>query len=167
MSAEHGLLDQFRAASFCGFTTVGALKSDVSPIPKGGGVYALLYPYTDDPCFLECGSGGRFKGKDPNVAASQLEARWVPGPTVLYFGKADASSSGRGLRKRIGELLQFGSGRAIAHWGGRHLWQLANIHNMPVCWKETPGLAPRLVEKALIADFAQANGKQPFANISR
>lgn len=167
MNARDDFLHEFRTSGFAGFESVGALKSDRSRVPKGAGVYAVLYPDTDNPAFLECGSGGRFKGKDPNVRVDLLAARWVAGPTVLYFGKANASSNGRGLQKRIGELLLFGSGRAIAHWGGRHLWQLASIDEMLLCWKETPGLEPRAVEKALIADFAHANGKPPFANISR
>jgi hypothetical protein len=155
-----------KSLGFQGFVTVRELWNNRQLLPVSGGVYALLYPYPDRPEFLVTGSGGHFKGKNPNASVAELDARWVNGPVVIYYGKADAASSGRGIRKRMGEFLEFGAGKAVGHWGGRYTWQIPNAGGLVCCWKETPDKTPRDVERSLIAEFATHFGQRPFANIS-
>lgn len=154
------------ALGFGGFESVERLReSSLSSVPDGGGVYAVLRESDDPPHFLTRSTGGWFKRKDPTVPVSVLRGKWVDGAIVLYIGKADVGRSGRrGLKKRLGELLDFGAGRPIGHKGGRYLWQVGGSSEFEVCWRED--LTPRASEKALIAEFKGAHGAaRPFANL--
>lgn len=71
------------------------------------------------PEFLSHGTGGFFKGKDPNVSITELETNWVENTCVVYIGKA-----GTTLQKRLNQYLKFGNGQNIGHWGGRYIWQI-------------------------------------------
>ena len=159
-------LDGLAALGFEGFQSVAHLRqSQLEPVREGSGVYAVLREPGEPPVFLEHSQGGWFKGKDPTVPVSVLRAKWVDGAVVLYFGKADIGRSGRrGLKKRLGELLDFGAGRPIGHRGGRYLWQVDGSDEFVVCWREDP--TPRASEKTLIAEFKAAHhGARPFANL--
>ena len=73
---------------FGGFVTVGQLKKKIDVVPKEKGVYAVLYTKETEPEFLQRGTGGFFKGEDPNVPISTLKAKWVEGAednTVSVF----------------------------------------------------------------------------------
>ena len=63
---------------FEGFVTIDKLKSDPYQIPTKQGVYVVLLPQDSKPAFLENGTGGFFKDKNPNVPISELKANWVP-----------------------------------------------------------------------------------------
>ena len=149
---------------FDGFATVEALKHrDV--IPQSPGVYCVVWSGPRQPVFVEVGTGGRFKGKDPNVAISKLYENWVTGSAILYIGKASGGKSGkRGLRKRLSEYLEFGEGRPIGHSGGRYIWQIKDSRSLLICWKITD-IEPRRVEKSMIFDFKAQFGQRPFANL--
>lgn len=94
-------------------------------VPRGPGVYLVLAPKVT-PSFSEVSCGGHFKGRNPTVPVPILEAKWVGGAPVLYVGKANE------LRRRIREFVVFGSGKAIGHWGGRYIWQLAGCQDLGV-----------------------------------
>ena len=76
---------------FKGFTTIKELKRDFScgNIPHASGVYLVLYPTTEHPQFIEHGTGGFFKDKNPNASIEKLHTKWVENETVIYIGKAE------------------------------------------------------------------------------
>jgi hypothetical protein len=153
---------------FLGFSTVKSLRlTRCAGVPDQQGVYLVLRSGFVAPRFLERGSGGLFKGKDPNVAISVLQLAWVATAMILYVGKAGGGKLKAHLKKRIGLLIQFGSGANVAHWGGRYLWQLADAEDLILCWKPTPRSDPRSLEKAIISEFEATYGRRPYANLVR
>lgn len=153
-------------AGFSGFITIESLMRDSAPIPKQKGVYLVLRLDTNACDFLDIGTGGHFKGKNPNVLLSDLQSNWVNDACVVYIGKAGAENSKATLHSRLGQYLKFGQGRNIGHWGGRLIWQLKDSPQLVVCWKALPNDDPRTVEKELIKDFVRQYGKRPFANLA-
>ncbi|MGL6182100.1 MAG: HlyU family transcriptional regulator [Aestuariivirga sp.] len=104
-------LDGLRDLGFSGFLPFRALLDCLGEIPAEPGVYVVAAPPGFVPRWREVGSGGHFKGEDPNVPQSRLSGKWVPGAAVLYFGKAGAGATGRrGLRRRLEEYARFGGG---------------------------------------------------------
>lgn len=150
---------------YAGFVSVKDLWADSSQIPKERGVYLILNPDHDPPKFLDPGVGGFFKGKNPNVGPEELLSNHVPGSLVVYIGKAGSPTGKATLQSRLRQYLKFGQGKNIGHWGGRYIWQLMNHEDLVMCWKPTPDLDPREIEKSLIADFEAAYGRKPFANL--
>ena len=151
-----------KKAGFEEFRTVEKLKEDLSDIPAVAGVYMVVYQGDGMPEFLENGTGGFFKGKNPNVAVSELKSNWVGGTCVVYIGKATT------LSKRISQYLKFGNGKSIGHWGGRLIWQIKDSKDLLFCWKAIPEQEgnPVEIEKEFIADFKrQYGGKRQFANL--
>lgn len=154
-------------AGFAGFVAVRRLMADMSVVPNVPGVYALLRESSAAPTFLEKGTGGFFKRKDPNVGIAELESSWVEDSSIMYFGKAGGTDSTATLRERLGDYMKFGQGRPVGHKGGRYVWQLADAKDLLVCWKtlDVAVAEPREVEKQLISDFkAEHGGRRPFAN---
>lgn len=148
-------------AGFKGFIPVSALSErGLKMIPDVPGVYMVLRVSEGAPEFLETGSGGHFKGKNPNVPVAELAANWVDGTPVVYIGKATS------LRKRISQYVRFGQGKPVGHWGGRYIWQLADAPDLLFCWREVDG-DPDAVETELIRAFREAYGSRPFANLSK
>ena len=125
-------IDDLKAAGFEGFIPVVQLQADSTAIPRTAGVYMVVYTEGNMPEFLSHGTGGFFKGKDPNVSITELETNWVENTCVVYIGKA-----GTTLRKRLNQYLKFGNGQNIWHWGGRYIWQIKNSGNLLLCWKPT------------------------------
>jgi hypothetical protein len=118
------------------------------------------------PKFKERGSGGHFKGRNPNVDISILESQWVENTDVLYIGKASGPESESTLRSRLQAFLSFGDEKRIAHWGGRFIWQLEDHEDLLVCWKHAACSTPRELEKKMIQDFKrQYRERRPFANL--
>jgi hypothetical protein len=154
------------AGSFAGFEPVAHLRaSRLAAVPEKRGVYMVVREVVAPPVFLPSNPGGRFKGRDPTVAASVLGAAWVASAKVLYIGKAGGAASAATLRSRLTQLLDFGAGRPVGHWGGRYLWQVDGINDAVVCWRECPQHEPATIKSGLIADFAAIYGKRPFANL--
>ena len=129
-------------------------------IPELSGVYMVLRVSGQQPEFLEVGSGGHFKGKEPNVPVDVLKANWVKETPVLYIGKATS------LRKRISQYLRFGQGKPVGHWGGRYIWQLADATQLLFCWMPVDGNADA-VETDMICRFRERYGCRPFANLAK
>ena len=140
-------------AGFVGWLPFPAIRT--SACPSAGGVYVITYSGGKRATFAERSCGGWFKGKDPTVPPEALAANWVE---VVYIGKADQ------LKRRLTQFADFGTCKAIGHWGGRLIWQLPCIDELLVAWKETPGRVPVEIEAELVASFRQAYGKPPFAN---
>jgi len=141
------------------------LFEDSSAISRIKGVYLVLYLETNPPAFLQTGSGGFFKGKDPNVSIEELKDNWVDDTIVVYIGKAGKDGSNATLQSRLRQYFGFGQGRNIGHWGGRLIWQLKNSKDLVVCWKELPNDDPGTIEAKLIQEFKSVFKKRPFANL--
>ncbi|HNU35228.1 MAG TPA: hypothetical protein PKJ15_01415 [Methanomassiliicoccales archaeon] len=137
------------------------MKNGFSVIDDAPGVYLILRRSAEPPIFLEKGTGGWFKGMDPNVPVSVFKEKWVDGTEIMYIGKAGTS-----LKKRLRTYMRFGMGLDSPHKGGRYIWQLADSRDLLVCWKVLPsGIDPELFEKMMIADFVKKFGKFPLANL--
>lgn len=72
---------------FEGFQTIEELWKSKKGIPKSKGVYFVLYLSQNHPVYNETGSGGFFKGKNPNVPVDILEKKWVNETLVIYIGR--------------------------------------------------------------------------------
>ena len=102
------------------------------------------------PQFVEVGTGGHFKGKNPNISIEELKRNWIEGTCVIYIGKATS------LRKRLGQYLRFGHGKPTGHWGDRLIWQLKDAEALLFCWKELPEKDdPDKIETSLIEYFKE------------
>jgi hypothetical protein len=154
-----------KAEGFEGFLTVRQVRTlGVRAIPADPGVYVLLWPGVGRPRFRSGSTGGWFKGKDPTVSRSILRERWIAESHLVYIGSATAGSSGtRGLQARIGELLCFGMGVPVAHWGGRLMWQIAGSDRLVIAWKRSR--SPGAAEARLLGRFERIHGRLPFANL--
>ncbi len=155
-----------RARGFEGFGIVRVLRETrLAAVPKGPGVYVVLRPPEAEPVFLRKSLGGHFKGNDPTVPVATLKAKWIAGAHVIYIGKATPGPTGTsGLRKRLGQLLQYGAGKPVGHQGGRYLWQVKESDDYLVAWRLAPD--PTASENRLLDEFTTAYGSLPFANIA-
>ena len=157
-----GLRDQ----GFEGFVTVANLRrGNRAEIPTVPGVYLFMRNCASCPEFLEVGTGGHFKNKDPNVSLAKLADEWVEGVLIVYIGQTGSGSKGT-LKKRIGAMIRFGQGARVGHWGGRLVWQLPRADELLVSWKVIREDDPRSVEKELIETLKSIyGGRLPFANL--
>jgi hypothetical protein len=146
-------------AGYDGFVAIGDLRTTkCRDVPLGPGTYIVVLPEGFEVRFLDSNPGGRFKGRDPTVTRSFLEARWVPDTDLLYVG------SSKGMQKRITDFLLFGvEGRPVAHWGGRLIWQIANSRDLLVAWRQCNDHG--IAEKKLLRDFEARYGRLPPANL--
>lgn len=158
-------IESLKDAGFSGFSRKRKFLSDHTLIPATRGVYMVLYTKQTPPQFLEKGSGGYFKDKNPNLPIAELENHWVDDTVVLYIGKAGKEGSSATLKTRLAQYFQFGQGENIGHFGGRLIWQLDNANELLFCWKELPEQDPREVEYSLLKEFVAKYGKLPFANL--
>ena len=159
-------IDDINKAGFVGFKTMQELFADSSQLPSIKGVYLVLNLDTKTPSYLQVGTGGHFKGKNPNVTIQELKNNWVDKTIVVYIGKAGSDTSSATLKSRLKQYFGFGQGKNIGHWGGRLIWQLATSNNLVVCWKILPNQDPRIFEGKLIKDFVTQYGNRPFANLA-
>lgn len=159
-------ITSIQAFGFVGFLSIKELFLDYSCIPSIKGVYLIIRPNSNRPSFRKTGTGGYFKGKNPNVPISELEQNWINDTMVMYIGKAGGINSRATLQSRLKQYLKFGQGYNVGHWGGRFIWQLQDAKDLIVCWKPLYEDNPREVKKALIQEFKiQNNGQRPFANL--
>jgi len=119
-----------KKAGFTGFKKMTELFFDSSSIPKIKGVYLILNPDYKKAEYLQIGTGGHFKGKNPNVSIDELKLNWVDNSLVVYIGKAGSETGSATLNSRLKQYFGFGQGRNIGHWGGRLIWQLKNSSNL-------------------------------------
>lgn len=155
---------QLKQLGFIGFVSIKSIIKDYGILPSTRGVYVMLYPLFESQ-FIEIGSGGNFKGRNPNVSIETLKENWIEETSIIYIGKAGAEGRNATLQSRLKQYFRFGQGEAVGHWGGRYIWQLKNAQDIIVCWKEMPYEDPKTFEKQLIATFVKQFGKRPFANL--
>jgi hypothetical protein len=159
-------LDEIKRGGFTGFKKMSELFYDTSSIPDTRGVYLVLNLIEGEPEFLPIGTGGFFKGKNPNISLEELKANWVQNVKVVYIGKAGGSNSNATLKSRLKQYFGFGQGKNIGHYGGRLIWQLKNSNDLILCWKTLPNEEPRIVETNLLRDFVLELKQRPFANLA-
>jgi hypothetical protein len=152
---------------FLGGSSIEDLQVSCDAIPHIGGVYILKRISQAPVQFLPVSPGGRFKGREPTVAVSQLEELWISSADVVYIGKGDGRTKRSSLRSRIWLYMQFGLGKACAHSGGRHIWQLTDAKALRVFWAATPNEDPKSAESRLIDAFCRSYSQLPFANLRR
>ena len=152
-------IQELKQEGWLGFKTIRDLRSSITSITMGQGVYLVLRISDASPDFLVKGTGGYFKGKDPNVPISELSNNWIDDTPVVYIGKATS------LKKRLSQYLRFGEGMNVGHYGGRYIWQLKDSDDLLICWMPTVE-DPEAVENILIEEFKKYhNGERPFANL--
>lgn len=153
-----------------GFTQIGKIKcweNWIDKVPKERGVYVITRTSSEAPKFCEVGTGGFFKGKDPNVSIEELAKKWYYGnDRIVYVGRANynednpkATKCKSTLQSRIKEYMRFGHGKNVGHKGGRYIWQLADAEELEVWYKVCNN--PQTVESELIEKY------NPFANLKR
>lgn len=59
--------------------------------------------------------------------------------------------TGTGRPGRASRYRCHGAGDPVGHWGGRHIWQLADHADLLVGWKPTPDDDARAIEREMIA----------------
>lgn len=146
------------ALGFGGFAPLRAIRPKSLDIPDRPGIYAVTLG-SRPAGFRDRSVGGHFKGKDPTVAVRALQAKWLDGVETVYLGRASS------LRDRVGALARFGRGDAVGHWGGRYLWQLADVDDLCVGWKIDSD--PVAAEGELLDSIEAEMGALPFANLVR
>ncbi len=156
-------IEQLKKSGFSGFKTISDLWLDASIIPKQKGVYVVINNSKKD--FVARGTGGYFKGTDPNVDLNVLENKWVDNAIVVYIGKAGGSEVTATLQSRLKQYLNFGKGKPVGHKGGRYIWQIKNHPQLIVAWKPLTNEEPVQFERSLINTFIDHYGKLPFANL--
>ena len=158
-------ISEIKKSGFEGFIKIQELWNDSSIIPKVRGVYLVWNPYPDKADFLSKGSGGYFKGKDPNVTGDVLNEKFISGVNIVYIGKAGSPTNKATLNSRLKQYLRFGQKRNVGHWGGRYIWQLEYSSSLLIAWKSTPNQNPRDVEVELLTAFQRQFKAMPFANL--
>lgn len=155
-----------RESGFLGFAKIHDLINNCSLIPNVKGVYMILCWDQTLAEFLSVGTGGHFKGRDPNISLAELQHHWIENTIVVYIGKAGGDDSKATLRSRLTQYFRFGQGKNVGHYGGRLIWQLKNSKDLLVCWKPLLNEDPRSVEAELIRQFVNTYKKRPFANLA-
>ena len=167
--AEHfnfEIFSQTTPQKFSGFVTVAKLsKESCRQAPEQPGVYMVYSPSCNCPRFCNPGSGGHFRGKDPNVTLEKLKEKWVEKAHIIYIGKAGSANSKATLRSRLTPYMRFGEEKPVPHWGGRYLWQVPYAKACLVAWRAIPGEESRKYEKELLKGFKKCYAKLPFANL--
>ena len=149
---------------FFGGIPFGEIRQRWSEVPNAAGVYAIIRRDPTAPNFLQTGTGGYFKGKDPNVSTAELANNWVQSSNIVYFGKAGATGTGATLLSRLKQYEAFGRGGKVGHHGGRYIWQLSDAAGLAVWWTVCEE-EPATLETELIALHRREFGSLPFANI--
>lgn len=159
-------IEDIEEQGFVGFMKISDLMEDSRMIPHKPGVYMVLHTAPNAPTFINPGTCGFFKGKDPNKSESFLLQNWLEDTVVVYIGKAGGIGNKATLSKRLRMYLRFGQGKPVGHYGGRLIWQIENSGDLLICWNTMISDEPRNVESELIRDFVKCYKKKPFANIN-
>ena len=170
MDMKNWTIDEIKSFGFKGFFPIAELRKNLLSIPDERGVYLILSSGKEF-VFLNNGTGGYFKKKNPNVDLSTLKNKWIENTVILYIGQAGGIRNGKWsnstLRMRLKKYFDFGIGKPVGHYGGRYIWQLEKSSELIVCWKELPNKIadPSEIESNLINSFKSKYKNRPFANL--
>jgi len=129
----HASIDGISLDGFSEPVSIGVLRETrCSEVSQSSGIYVVLRMSDSRPEFLEKSTAGTFKKKDPSCPAEFVCRNWVGDAHVVYVGKAAGKI---GLRRRLADLIAFGYGQAVGHWGGRWPCEIANQHDVPPPWE--------------------------------
>ena len=128
------------------------------------GIYLVIWEWKDRPEFLNPGTGGCFKRKDPNVKIDMLEDIWVEDALIIYVGANREGKNGN-LETRIEQLIRFGSRKNTGHYGGRLMWQIKDAEDLKIRWKVMADDKQENEKEQVLAEFEQVHQSLPFANI--
>ena len=71
---------------FLGFKKLSDVFNNNSSIPDIKGIYMILYTDPNTPEFLITGTGGHFKGRNPNISMQALKYNWIE--DTIYINKS-------------------------------------------------------------------------------
>jgi hypothetical protein len=159
-------LDGISLAGFSRPISIGVLRETRSfGVPLGSGIYLILRTSDCVPDFLEKTTGGAFKKRDPTCLPEFIRKNWVQGVHVVYVGKAAGE---KGLQRRLDDLVAFGYGQAIGHWGGRLLWHLPGREKLLVRWRTSSSKQADKAETNAVRNFKTVyDGRRPYANLRK
>lgn len=159
-------IDGISLDGFSEATEIGALwKTRCWTVPRDCGVYLIIRDSESTPEFLPESTGGRFKKREPTCVAQFVRDNWIEGARVVYVGKA---SGRKGLNRRLYDLVSFGYGQPIGHWGGRLLWHLPEKEKLLVRWRICRAEDADAAETIAIGDFkSMYGGRRPYANLMK
>src|SRR5262249_5066878 len=157
-------IETLRAFGFEGFATVSDLMgSRCSEVPVARGAYLVAREPALPPKLMPGSAAGHWRGQNPSVRADMLAPKWVNGAIVLYVGHAAGTGVRGQLQQRIKRMIRFGTGKAVAHWGGRYVWQLADHRKLRFAWKLTDDAAA--LEARPLAAFQRPYAPPPFPTL--
>ncbi len=161
-----GRIDGISLDGFSGPVTIGSLRETrCSAVPQDPGIYLIERDSDCMPEFLQKSTGGAFKMRDPSCPPEFVREKWVQGTRVVYVGKA---AGRKGLRRRLDDLVSFGYGKAVGHWGGRLLWHLPEKEKLLVRWRTCSASEADAAETDAMAHFKDVHcEKRPFANLAK
>ena len=164
--ATAACIDGISLADFSEPISIGLLReSRCSGAPEIAGIYLILRESNCAPEFLKKSTGGAFKKRDPSCLPEFVRNNWVQGAHVMYVGKA---AGRKGLRQRLNDLITFGYGKAVGHWGGRLLWHLPEKEKLLVRWRTCSAEEAEDAETKTIGRFKATNGgRRPYANLRK
>lgn len=158
-------IEFLQGAGFLGFRSMShLLRTGCLEVPVERGVYVVVRDSERRQEFLARSVGGWFRQQDPSVTVDVLKERWVEGAQVLYLGRARGPGVRSLLQQRVKRYIRFGQGKAVAHAGGRFIWQLRDHMALKVAWLPTPDKDPAILEAALLEGFYLLYERLPFAN---
>ena len=161
-------IDDLKAAGFEGFIPVAQLQTDSTAIPRTAGVYMVVYTGENIPEFLSRGTGGFFKGKDPNVSITELETNWVENTCVVYIGKAGKLKNCKAtIQSRLKQYLDFGARKKSGHKGGRYIWQIKNSGICCCAGNLLPTKIPKRSKPHSSPDSKNSTGDTDLSPISK
>jgi hypothetical protein len=150
---------EFERRGFEGWIPLQTADSSIL-VPEAPGVYAVAYELGRPNIWPAVSCGGWYKGNDPSVTSDRLDTEWIDDCDIVYIGKTDQT-----LRKRIKAFARYGRGDAVAHQGGRLIWQLPKVQHLLIGWRKLEVGQPTAREADLFREFVASYGRLPFANL--
>lgn len=159
-------IESMKEYGFEGFLTVRTLRDeDCASVPAETGVYLVVRDWTEPPRFMPKSPAGFLRGQGPTVPIETLQDKWVNDACVLYIGHAHGPGVRHRLHQRIKRMIRFGTGKQVAHWGGRYLWQMSGATALRFAWLATDKRESDKLFNRVHRAFDERYGALPFANL--